>query len=434
MTFVSAKNEPPSLADALRLDCANWKEIADGLDRALPLAILETNPLTREPADELGRYQEFVYFHDFAQKYLFGMAEKPDVCASQLKDWQSRPPGLQIFRRRHVAKVRIDLSSEKFLRDQFEKANEPQAVKIKSVRTLDLHVDRVNFYFTGAGVAMMVVEVSGNGENCVVESEPANLPPGGLMLDDLLDFGNRFRRVYAPYWDECLRPAIKENHMDVLRDGEGRPLHHFSPGRVPLAVQWLSDEGTELKGLSGAAPQGEGYDDLKSKAGFDRLEQAGRQPPMFDWWTCLLPAAMTGPQPQFMFRQIVDERMLTMTFVSAAKHADISDGDLMRLCFADSPGNPGELPQDARFLSKGRFERENTYMRFRHLGTRYFCCGYNFVALGGGGYFDKEVQQHFRRQYFQIGLVTHLQTAALLAFSQRISRAVSNAATPLPVR
>ena len=117
MTFVSAKNEPPSLADALRLDCANWKEFADGLDHALPLAILETNPLTREPADELGRYQELVYFHDFAQKYLFGMAEKPDVCASQLKDRQSRPPGLQIFRRRHVAKVRIALSSEKFLRD-----------------------------------------------------------------------------------------------------------------------------------------------------------------------------------------------------------------------------------------------------------------------------------------------------------------------------
>ena len=435
LTFASGNTAARSLADAMRADSANWTEIMDGLDHALSTENLETDPPTRARDEEFSRYQEFVYFHDFARKYLFGRRGMGKDAAKHEAGGQASQPVLQIFRRKHVAKVRLDLSSEKPLWKSGVEPARQLEVKTRCIRTLELDVDRINFYIAASGVAMLAVEVSGEGKDCVTRRDSLPLPLDSLNLDDLLDFGDRFRRVYAPYWDEFLRPDSETHPLYFLKEDNGEPLRHFLPGRAPLAVNWLDQHGTALPNMGGAAPQAVGLGDLKSIARLERPDHPDRQPPMFDWWTCLLPAAKTGREPQFPFRQIVDERMLTMTFVSAAKHAGIGDGDLMRLCFADSPGDSGKYPQDARFLSNGRFERENSYMRFRHPepghSTRYYNCGYNFVALGGGDYFDREIEKHFRRQYFQIGLVTHLQTAALLAFSQRISKAVSPDKGPL---
>lgn len=58
------------------------------------------------------------------------------------------------------------------------------------------------------------------------------------------------------------------------------------------------------------------------------------------------------------------------------------------------------------------------------MGTLYLLSGYAFVAIGAGYEFDNHVTMHMRRHYFQIGLLTQVELASLLAFSSQISRSV----------
>lgn len=59
---------------------------------------------------------------------------------------------------------------------------------------------------------------------------------------------------------------------------------------------------------------------------------------------------------------------------------------------------------------------------------RYLIAGFHFAVVGAGGFFDDILVHHFRRHYFQMGLMLHMEFAGLLSTSSRITGAVSGLA------
>ena len=116
-----------------------------------------------------------------------------------------------------------------------------------------------------------------------------------------------------------------------------------------------------------------------------------------------------------------------MTLVATDRIGEISCGDWVRLCFVDEAGHD-VLPYAETFLKD--FEDKHAYDRFwwrdGH-GSRILISGYGFAMASDANEFSLSVlQTNFRRHYFQMGLVLHFQTAALLAISDSLSEAVAD--------
>ena len=154
----------------------------------------------------------------------------------------------------------------------------------------------------------------------------------------------------------------------------------------------------------------------------------------------------------FLFRQIEDERIPFMAYLSLDKPERLTRGDFIRLAFADDRGSSDSLPYAHEFLKD--FDKNHCYDRYwdpvketvfeRHfvpnngrvswMTTRYLCSGYGFVMVGKDDRADRSpfftdekngALAHFRRHYFQMGLIAHYHRAALLAFSDALSQGVA---------
>ena len=335
-------------------------------------------------------YAEGVYFHEFVQGFLFS-ERRPREAGSGLDDVPFR-----LFRRSDIVAVDVTLG---------EWAEDAEA------RALHLAVERLNLYLFRTGAAILVVETVHDRRTAQRE----------LMLDEVQDFHDQFRRVYVPFAGP----------------------DHQPPGLVVRKVVWHQ--------AGGALPPFEiDADVVKAMihgyvpGPMDRHAiLAGRTPPLFDHWRCLLPEGLAlantvqqSGSGQASWRHVVDERMPTITTVSVTSldqdyptrdplcfYNATSRGDLMRLCFADGAGSPSTLPYDRRSLVD--FEKDHLHEAFRDRGTLYMASGFAFVAYGAGRDFDTHVAaHHMRRHYFQLGLLAHLELACLLSFSSRISAVV----------
>ena len=133
-----------------------------------------------------------------------------------------------------------------------------------------------------------------------------------------------------------------------------------------------------------------------------------------------------------MFRQIEDERIPFMAFLSLERPGDLMKGEFVRLAFADGNGQADTLPYSTAFLKD--FENNHCYDRFwdtitrghKWMRNRFLCSGYGFVYVGDTStrfFMNKETgaHAHFRHHYFQMGLIVHFHRAALLCFSDKLS-------------
>lgn len=309
------------------------------------------------------KFQEFVYFHDFVARFLFAR--------TSVKETNKR--ALRIFRRDDVNSVSVKLPGEE--------------------GSLDLTVERVRLYLFDVGVAVLVAEVSAS----------------DLDLSEVMNLSNRFRRSYPPWWEM-----------------EG------APGDFPEQVSWRNGNGKELFGLKKRGWQKEDYT--------NHVVDTHRHAPVAPHWRALIePLAIEGHDERIdgrsigneseppRWRHVVDERIPVMTYIGTPDIAEISRGDWIRLCFVDTPG--ADLPYATSSLAD--FEREHAYDRFwepgRGLKTRYLFAGYAMVMATSNDDFAKaHLETHFRRHYFQMGLIVHLQVSALLALSDQISMAVAD--------
>ena len=359
-------------------------------------------------ADKAQRYSEFVYFHDHVQRVLFGggdlspftLHRRSDIKFAEFDivlDARSAPPCIGLFRAR---------------------------------------VERCNLYVFNAGTAVIALEID-FGEAPQVFN-PDALPwntPRSMTLADVQTFADHARRAYAPFYNVNDKTAAS------------RPM------RAPLAVRWMDED---LK-TPAAVAQWQKEKERTEPPISARLDadvafvRGKRTAPAFAHWRSLLePLVLKGYEPPGTpaWRQVIDERIPVMSFVSltgAAKSPEgtedsqaqrddlwtVKRGDWIRLCYADeADGDP--LPYSPSFVQD--FEKDACYDRFfpsaaTDSSVRYLIAGFHFAVVGAGEkYFDKIIVHHFRRHYFQMGLMLHMEFAALLATSSRITRAVSDLA------
>jgi hypothetical protein len=343
---------------------------ADELKRAA-----DHPPLT--PRERQEAYAEFVYFHDFVQRFLYPTA----------KDQPAGDVPLYVFKRDDIGFVQASIFTG------------------RNVEPFTLKIERCNLYMFPVGVAVLAFEVS---------TSDATIAP--LNLTQVMYLQDTLRRCYTPYFEWL--------------DASGS---YAARGTVS-SMQWLD---------ANRRPIGQPKSPRPFKTEIDHVV-ANREPPIFEPWRDLLSLQVKGQGPalqssQATWRHVVDERIPFTSYIRLAAIGDGADaltayqnlsrvyeGDLMRLCFADTPGDAGSYPYDQDFLKE--FETDNCYNRFRNLGTRHMFCGYTYCMLTaeGKGY-EPFLVHHFRHMYFQMALIAHMEMAAYLAFSSRVSQAVQRA-------
>ena len=320
------------------------------------------------------KFQEFVYFHDFVGRFLYA-------------DSKAGKRALRIFRRDDVRRVSVTLPN--------------------SEGSFDLSVDRVHLYLFDVGVAALVVEVSA----------PDSPEPDtdGFHLGDVMNLSDRFRRAYPPYWED-----------------------NGKPGGFPEQVLWGNENGDDIFGLKARGWTKQDYTGHVTRY---RHAPRRRHAPVAPHWRALIePLAIEGHDCRVdrsriaadtpRWRHVVDERIPVMTYIGASCITAVSREDWIRLCLVEPSGDG--LPYAENFLAD--FERDHAYDRFWDQSgenimqrTRYLFAGYAMVmATANDSDARKYRETHFRRHYFQMGLIVHLQMAALLALSDQISLAVAD--------
>ena len=325
-------------------------------------------------AEASSRYAEFVFFHPFVQRFLY-----PDQDADK--------PPIRLYKREDIRCVTVSLD------------------KPDGKICIELAVDRIHFYLFDHGVGILVMEVS----------YEKHLPIG--IVEDFIDC---FRRAYPPYWE----------------------TYNDAPGHCPLKVEWLDCFGKAFAAKSNYE-EAEYFVNsaIKNHAAIPALHWQYLLEPLRPWESDLKDGS-------FSYRQIEDERLSFMAYIVVDDPSQLKRGDFIRLCFADGRGNSARLPYAHGFLVN--FEEKYCYDRYwdpeknylrddpsanqpddHWLTTRYLCCGYGFTMVGkddGGDFFTdgkNGALLHFRRHYFQMGLIAHFHRAALLLFSDALSRAVA---------
>lgn len=376
--MVLAADADTDLADPIALSQAavtrlttgggsKWKRLRD------PLTYLDPAPAA---APSQQAYQEFVYFHPFVQRFLYGSA----------RDRQDSP--FQIFRRTDLAEIGATI---------FQGAR-GRLIQIR------LSVQRLHLYVTDTGNVMLVLELSsddGLARADLPRYDPESDPtakPERLSLADVQALLNILRRTYPPYWD-----------------------HNGLAGQCPaeVALHWTDGRGVQRFTMP---------DPRACARAIDRT----RHPPVAQHWAELLApltvasACRDAGSCSPVLRHVVDERIPLMALIGVEDPTQIRPGDWYRLAFADDPG-AGAYPYGRTFL-EGLGAR-HFYDRFwdpeKGFATRYVQSGYCFAMVGqDNGFYRGVLLEHFRRHYFQMRLILHFHHATLLTLSDRLSQAI----------
>ncbi|CAA7625068.1 hypothetical protein [Magnetospirillum sp. UT-4] len=309
-------------------------------------------------------YKEFVYFHPFVRRFLYGEGDAAPM---------------RLYRRLGLRAVELCLCND---------VTGPFRVR--------LAVDRCNLYVLDSGNAVLALEVSAGSvrrgavrpamiETAAGTEEPMSLAHAQVILE-------RFRRAYPPYW------------------------HEGGAGLAPRMVGWIGDGGERWHCMPTPAD------------GTAHIECCGQPPVAGHWRDILAPLVFDGGTDGPRWLQVVDDRIPVIAFVAIDDAGTITEGDWVRLAMLDDAGN-SPRPYGAGFPSA--FDDAYCYDAFwdpaaNDKTTRYLMSGHGFVAIGNGGdpFFANVVVDHVRRHYFQMGLIAHVQTAALLTLSYRLARAV----------
>lgn len=395
-------------------DGSPWQSVEDGL-RHLP----SPQPKTEDPKDAVKQevdprnssleniamadaYSEFVYFHDFVQRMLFG------------KTGGKGAGPLRIFQRTDISTLEVTFFDS----------------------CVAFDVERVNLYVLAYGVAVVAVQLSAK-------------PSPALTLKSVLRINDTLRRSHVPYFKaEGERIEPRELPLAVkwkLRDGQE-------------ALFSISEEATATENLTES--KGEGGEKSHVQPPYVELFnnpciQDRRVLPVRHWrW--LLNGADDVPErlplkatrKGYRWRHFSDDRfpiMSTVVLEDRDTYYNVSEGNWMRLAFVDPPGDD-PYPYAPAFLREG-FER-HCYDRYHHEQeakadepTRYLMCDYAMTAVTykRGPRPDKNdhtkmkimdhefvptLQMHMQRHYYQIFLLQVIDKAVMLGLSSRITKAV----------
>lgn len=327
-------------------------------------------------------FQEAVYFHDFVQDFLYGVASekrKPDA-------------GFRFFEREDVKSVEVSV----------RRNNE--------MVTHCFEVDKHSLHLFPDQAAMLTFGLVWTGKS----------KSGELMLDEAQDLIDRLRRSYTAYWEES-------------SDGP-------KGGRVPEVVKLVPAAGGQDVTVHCAKDQSP---EAMSAA---ILECPSDDAPIFEHWRHIAGLDLRGFKCSSpVWRDPSDERIPILSFIALKKNQGdtarevfdrVKHSDWIRIADAEVPGET--YPYNPDFLTD--FEDRTFYDRFAphelmqdFLATRHLFGGqhYSLVTVSDGDDFaSNALQMQFRRHYTQMALLARLEVATLLRFSSRLSRSVAEFLDP----
>lgn len=318
-------------------------------------------------------YHEFVTFLPYVQQFLYG-SELGKAGA----DAYGESP-VRVFRRRDVARVRLFL----------ERDGAP----------LDLDVAHVDLYFFyDLDIAILALEVHA----------------AGLSLAQVHDVMFRLGRAYPAFWTP---------------DG--------APGNCAHRVQWLAADGAVLA-----------ESDYHDRDAYLRYVCENRAPRLSSHWEFLLRPMASHHVDHgggVRLRLLEYYRMPLMAYLALDDPTALQRADFIRLAFVSAPQHPVDSwrcdsPEPAGGTMAGAWPDETDfearYCHDRHWhgragrrAVRYMNCGHAMVVVGhaGSDYFTDPstgVLGQFRHGLFLLGLIAHMQKAALLMLSDRLTIAI----------
>lgn len=273
---------------------------------------------------------------------------------------------MRVFRRGDVHAVRV-------------RAHPDSAPRVLKVKHIDL------YFFYDIDVVLLNVEVHAQ----------------DLPLDEAQDLLFRFGRAYPGSWDA---------------DGRAR--------NCLADLEWLGAGGEVLA-----------KSDVNSREKFLSFVNRHRAAAVADHWAFLLKPLVldaSSDQGPIRYKQLEYYRMPAMGYLAVEDPAALTRNDFVRLGLLAGPGTDDRLPYAEGYLAD--FEQKYCYDRFwntppRPGDTRFLCVGNALVVVGdarSAPFTDDHtgVQAQFRHQHFLLFLIAHMQRAALLMFSKRLSDAV----------
>ena len=360
-------------------------------------------------------YNEVVYFHPFARKFLYDRPDGFNVDDPEFNE------GVWQFERNDIVGVTVTLGND---------------VKIT------LAVSKVQLFLFDTFVAVAVIRLTNaNSWSDDPETKSPRLNRddkalrdrlsaedqeqlGPIDLDVVLAFQEVFRRCYPPFWYD---------------DG--------SAGLCPHSVDWIMDKSTTTSEKQISS-------DYREQTKFRDFVSRNVQSPVVQHFQFVMAPLVPyrrkheGIQQRWLaYRQILDERIPVMSYVAVDRTDRMREADFFRLTFCDSPGNhpgvfpysigspdvknfPGDFVYDRFWGQKFREEVGGKWLKEQREGasewTRYLCCGFGFVAVGSQSswMFRELIRKHMQHHYFKLGLIAHFGRASLLAFDDRLAYAV----------
>lgn len=347
-------------------------------------------PLADQSAPELTRrieHQAYSYFHPFVRRFLFDQQRVIRLARTDLECLTVKPGGLGDHADCHLEVMACELWL---------------------------------FQRTEIGVLKLDLRKAADAEDWALS-----------RVQRLLD---QVRRLYPPYFDGSSGDLASGGHC---------------PREVVL--RFKSSAGHE----SVTSDFGDVARYCADMASWSALGQSNELLESFSWathWQAILeplvtspvapnvPGAKVGMPTRWRAMQLGDDRAATMSFVAFANEAEfrrVTEGDWVRLCFSDAPGDDRFPCQDA-FLNgnalRASFQSRFCYDRFFYAvgqstdsPSRILNCGYSFTYAGSKAdphffmNFDNGAIVSFRHIYLAMGVLAQFQRAALLASSFRIS-------------
>lgn len=323
-----------------------------------------------DPADS---YATAVYFHPFIRDLLFARPEHQSSAEA------TGSKAFEVLESRSVRGVRMTLAGTS--------APETRAFRVR----------RCHLFLFPSEIAILTLQA----EWSLSCGEPK------MSVGESHDLLNRFRRLYPPYFIGS------------------------SPAEVLDTVSWLDESGDTLNSVCGVGATGLSQSVEEGKT-LVREVSASRQPQMAAHWRWLLgPLTETKPSvaDSITIRQVLDDRIPSMIFVSLHPIRALSKADLARFIFLDASAPTGEFSYSPEFarLEPYLYDRFWKPSAPENLTTRFVCSGYNFGLLVSSrdGFADSVLRKHFERHYFFLGLMVWLQKAAFLSFWDRLAQIVN---------
>ena len=365
--------------DPVHLERIGWTLMENGVWKAGAAPGQQAG--SPDPWDARRAYQARAYFHPFVRRFLFN-----DNLVRR-------------FHRTDVRKVRALLGHWK-----------------TGDFAIELEVLRCELFVFQPDIAILRLELCHD---------------AALDLDKVLVLLDRLRRMYPPY-------------IESWQDSEaGQTV--WVAGHCAQGVELLDADGNRM---GSAEPMAKSEPATAESALFaDKVEHlvsskstgaAGHK--VFAHWRTLLAPLPLADQPgssPLAAHLLGDDRAAILTWVALERIDGVSEGDWMRLCFADDPGTPGTLPYARSFTRD--FEARFCYDRYWYQGrsvdndtprSRILNCGYAFTLAGSASddsFFTNErngAHAIFRHVYSDMAMVALFQKAALLAASQRLTELV----------